>query len=209
MIEEKKEKKIHPDDKVFIDGIVNNDDKVVREFVQSFQNKIFRLCIKYVHNEDEALDMVQDVFGVILKKIEQFRGDSRLSTWIYSITVFTCIGYLRKKKKKNETSIDEYTQNSDIDSEYLLNKYTYKEMKANPLEDGELRKESERVLMKEIENLPVDYKAVFILKELEGLSIKEIQSSISISEAAIKTRLHRARLYLRNKLVQYFEEYKS
>ncbi len=197
-------------DQQLIEGIKNKDRTVITEFVREYQNRIFRLCMQYMRSEDEALDMVQEVFATILEKITAFRQESKLSTWIYSITVFTCIGYLRKKKKKNETSYDENPHNNQSDSDYLLGKYSHLDLTdARPLEDDLLKKEAREVLMKEVHALPNDYKTIFILKELEGLSIKEIQNTVPISISAIKTRLHRARIYLRNKLVEYFTEMKA
>ena len=71
------------DETALIEGIKRNDPKIIRDFVQEYQGKIFRLCLQYVHNEDEAYDMVQEVFVTLLRKIENFRGESKLSTWLY------------------------------------------------------------------------------------------------------------------------------
>ena len=198
------------DETALIEGIKRNDPQIIRDFVQEYQGKIFRLCLQYVHNEDEAYDMVQEVFVTLLRKIENFRGESKLSTWLYSVTVFTCIGYLRKKRKKNESSFDDLSPNN-YDTDFLMGKWVNQTLKQNknPLESDLMKKEAAEVLQKEIQNLPYDYKAIFILKELEGLSIKEIRKTIPISIFAIKTRLHRARLYLRDKLGVYSNEFEK
>ena len=196
-----------PTDAEFIAGLKARDNEVISRFVKEYQDKMFRLCMQYLRNEDDALDMIQEVFATVIEKIEGFRGDSKLSTWIYSITVFTCIGYLRKKKRKKETSYDASTNDEDNDREYFLAKLMEKELSKNsPQEDGLLQKEAGQLLMKEIGKLPEHYKNVFILKELEGMSVKEVQKVIPIGQSAIKTRLHRARLHLRDRLVDYFDE---
>jgi len=180
----------------------------IETFFKQFSNKVFRLCMQYLKNEEEAYDMVQDVFATLIAKIHNFKGESKLSTWLYSMTVFSCIGYLRKRNKKNETSIDEVTQNDQSKHELFFSKDVGLDAEQyNPTSDDLINKEDYGVLYREIFNLPADYKAIFILKELERLSIKEIQDIVSISIPAIKTRLHRARLYLRKRLEVHFPEY--
>lgn len=193
------------EDNQLIHGILSKDPEVLEYLVKNHQDKIYRLCLQYVHNDEEAQDIVQEVFITVIEKIENFRGESKFSTWLYSVTVFTAIGYLRKKQRKKESSFDELTLNNQE------KEVSQKDVLSNdPLpEDSTLQKEARMILYQAIDELPLDYKTVFILKELEGLSIKEIQQSVPLSEPAIKTRLHRARLHLRSKLSGYFPEYHS
>ena len=200
-------------DAELVNHIKSGNELEIRKFIVEYQDKIFRLCMQYMRNEDEAYDMVQEVFLTMLEKIDNFKGESKLSTWLYSITVFTCIGQLRKKKKKFVSSLDEPALNEQnkLENQILTSEWINQtvEQVYNPQENLVLRDESMNLLMKEIHDLPADYKTVFILKELENLSIKEIQKTVPISISAIKTRLHRARLFLRNRLTDYYSEYQN
>lgn len=197
-------------DEELIQGILNRDDKAIEYMVKEYENKIFRLARQYVRTDEEAYDIMQDVFITVLEKVQNFRQESKFSTWLYSVTAFTAIGHIRKKKRKNETSIDEMAHKLQIEPDHIINRKAFRESAwHNPLENKALQKESEEVLMKAIADLPSDYRTLFILKELEGLSIAEIQETVPLSVPAIKTRLHRARLYLRKQLADYFHEFNS
>jgi len=197
------------DEKTLVEEIKKGNEEAIRKFFLEYRDKVFRLSLQYVKREDEAYDLSQEVFKTLIEKIHNFREESKLSTWLYSVTVFTAISYLRKKKK--ETSLEELSQNNQSKQDSLIDKYSSKKKSENenPIEESLLNREAKKNLMEAIHNLPEDYKTIFILKELEGLSIKEIQKIVDISIPAIKTRLHRARLHLREKLKDYFYEMKT
>lgn len=153
------------------------------ELIKRYEKKIYNLAYKMLGSEDDAKDVLQEVFILAFKNINKFEEKSTFSTWIYRIAINACI---KKIKEKKTTPL--VTDNSEP---------------IETIENAIDKKEIKKIIEKEIESLPDIYKVVFILKEIEGLSTKEIAEKLGISLAATKARLHRARLKLRKKIESY------
>jgi len=172
---------------------------VINELISRYSDKAFHLSLKLTKNNEDAQEVVQDVFTKVFLKINTFKQDSAFSSWFYRITVNTAFMLLRKRKKHAAVSYIDNFYNCD-DSNYSFNnskKYNYAEVCAD------LRS----TLQEAIDNLPLNYKAIFVLKDVDGLTNKAIAKQLNITLPTVKSRLHRARIVLRKSLCKFYNEY--
>jgi len=153
-------------------------------------------------NVDEAECVLQETFLKVIQALPDFKGQSSLSTWIYRIATNFALMRLRGKKKQM-SGLDDVESN--IKKETLDN--FNKSITANPL-SSVLNKELREEMEKEISRLSPKFRSVFVLKDIEGFSLKEISEMTGQSLAAVKSNLHRARLYLRDQLAEFVEQEK-
>jgi RNA polymerase sigma-70 factor (ECF subfamily) len=169
-----------------------------RKIHSAFQPKIFRYLTRLVGNED-AEDLTQEVFVKVNKGLNSFRGESKLSTWIYKIATNTALDRLRSPSFcACKTPIDASVEEADADTEDKDASI----IKANmPSAEQELvKKEMNECIQSFINNLPAEYRAVILLSEIEEFKNKEIAKILGITLDAVKIRLHRARTKLKKEL---------
>jgi RNA polymerase sigma-70 factor (ECF subfamily) len=169
------------------------------ELVRRYQQKVFNVLLRMIGDYDEAADLTQDVFVQAFKALPHFRGESKVFTWLYRIAVNRCKNRLKQIARTNTvvtSSLDE-----PIDGEDALRREVPDETFAPEihLERQELRE----VVIEEIYRLPPDFKLVIILRDLNGLSYKEMADAVGITLEAVKSRLFRARSLLRDRLRPY------
>ncbi|MFQ5731381.1 MAG: RNA polymerase sigma factor [Planctomycetaceae bacterium] len=168
-----------------IEGIVaqcrRGDRAGQRELFALFHRRIYRLAARMV-GERDAPDVTQDVFLRVFQKIDQFRGDSRLETWLHRITVNECLQLLRRRGTRNEQPLPTEPGNRSD----------------RPLEQMEHRD----LLEQAFEQLEPDVRSVFLLREVEGMNYREIADATQLAEGTVASRLNRARRRLREVLVE-------
>ena len=176
----------------------------VDELLRLYQGKIFNLAMSILKNESDAEEAAQDVFMTVIRKVETFQGNSAFY-WIYRICVNTCLMRLRGKRRNETVSIEEF-----------MPVFTDEGMHASPMDDWSkeverdaLNEELGRMIRKYTEELSEKYRVVFVLSDVEGLSNEETAKILGLTVPAIKSRLHRARLYLREQLSRYLLEGKA
>ncbi|MCM8818183.1 MAG: sigma-70 family RNA polymerase sigma factor [Candidatus Omnitrophica bacterium] len=174
------------------------DTKAFEELVNRTKDKIYNLGIKILGNKEDAADLLQETYIKAYESLSNFEGRSSFSTWLYRIATNFALMKLRKEKYK-KISIDELKNKSDG-----IYKKEIFDWSNNPYffyKNEELKE----ILNSAINSLPPKYKTIFILHDIEGLSISEISEILSLSIPTVKTRIHRSRLYLREKLSEYFK----
>lgn len=167
-------------------------DRLYREHV----DRIYRFAQRMCGQADDAKDLVQDTFLNAYRGLKSFRGDAQISTWLYAIASRACIRMRRKRKgePERELSLDEFIPTSE--GEFRLQIPTDGLTPEEALENKELR----RALHQAIQKLPKKYRLVLVLRDMEGLTAKEVGSIMGLNERAVKSRLHRARLFVRREL---------
>jgi RNA polymerase sigma-70 factor (ECF subfamily) len=167
-------------------------DRLYRDHV----DRIYRFAQRLCGQADDAKDLVQDTFLNAYRGLKHFRGEAQLSTWLYTIAARACIRMRRKRKgePERELSLDEFIPTSD--GEFRLQIPTEGLTPEEALANKELR----RALQEAIQKLPKKYRLVLVLRDMEGLSAKEVGSIMGLNERAVKSRLHRARLFVRREL---------
>ncbi|MFQ5483276.1 MAG: RNA polymerase sigma factor [Nitrospinaceae bacterium] len=190
------------------------DEKLVKELkagnmeafdqiVENYHRKIFALAFNLTRNQMDAQDITQDVLLSIFKKIDTFQGKSAFSSWVYRITLNASYMKLRSKKKDQFVSLDDMLpsfNNSGFQQEKLLDW-------SNSTDSLLFSNETRGIIEKAVGQLPEKEKVVFLLRDVEGLSTERVGEILDLTIPAVKSRLHRARLFLRKKLGHYFEEY--
>lgn len=170
-----------------------------KQLFDTYSDKLYRLAIGLLQVENDAEDVVQESFLRLLENLEKFEGRSRLNTWLYRVTYNRCIDLLRQRHPESRF-VDDYEIDENIPSPTIL--IDWKNRPEICVMSGEI----ETLLNATIADLPEKLRAIFILRELEGLSTQETANILEISVSAAKVRLHRARLLLREKLSSYFSE---
>ncbi|WP_418262103.1 RNA polymerase sigma factor [Flavobacterium faecale] len=147
-----------------------------------YEHLVFNKCYGFVHSIDEAKDLTQDVFLHVFIKLSSFKGKSRFSTWLYSVTYNFCVNYLNRDKERKMAS-----QSKSIDKEYNL---------AIEISDYNLYQLQIKKIKKAMDEIPPEDKIVLQMKYQDDASIKELQEVMSLSESAVKMRISRAKVKL-------------
>ncbi|NIX15949.1 MAG: sigma-70 family RNA polymerase sigma factor [Candidatus Dadabacteria bacterium] len=184
------------DEKLAALYVDRNDDNAFNELVNRFGDKIYRLAMRITKSPESAEEVLQRVFVKLVEKLSLFRGDSKLSTWIYTVSSNEAFRYLRERNGSREYSLDELSdKNSDNTSGWL------QPMDTNPdPENNAINSELLEILDKAINELQEEYRIVFQLRDVEGLSNIEVSEILGLSLPAVKSRILRARTQLKEKL---------
>jgi RNA polymerase sigma-70 factor (ECF subfamily) len=175
------------------------DAKAFNELLQRYERKIFRLALHITQNREDAEDVLQETFLKAYQHLDQFQGQSKFYTWIVRIAVNQALMKLRKRKSDRSVSLDD-TIDTGEDT-------VAREIAAwdeNP-EQQYGREELNQILTSAVDGLTPIYRAVFVLRDVDGLSTEETAEALELSVPAVKSRLLRARLQLRDKLTRYFK----
>lgn len=193
-----KSKVPHPD--ISVDKLVKGDRDEIARFVETYSARVYRLGMKILNNEQDAEDILQETFLKAIRALPSFEGRSSLSTWLYRIATNEALMLLRKRHPET-ISIDAPTEDDDEDNEAL----EIVDWSHQP-ESELLEKETRQKIDSAASQLPLGLREVFMLREMEGLSVKETAEVLDVSESVVKTRLLRARMKLRRELTRYFVE---
>jgi RNA polymerase sigma-70 factor (ECF subfamily) len=187
--------------------VSNRDDSAFNELVSRYGDKIFRLAMRISRSPEIAEEVLQIVFIKLIQKLGDFRGQSKLSTWIYSISANECFNHIKRINKSNfkQLSIENY---NNTDKDFNNEGLQIKDDDNNP-EDIAVNTEHLEILESAINELHEDYRVVYQLRDIEGLSNKQAAQALGLSVSAVKSRIMRARTQLKNKLSKLFPEYKK
>ena len=199
----------HKEDKETEESLVrdlqNGNLEAYDKIAEIYQKKIYGLSLNLTRNQMDAQDVTQEVILTLFRKINMFQGKSAFSSWVYRIAVNASYMKLRSKKKEPNVSIDELMPS--------FNGAGFQQEKIQDWSENTesliFTKETRDVINKAVDLLPEKEKVVFLLRDVEGLSSEKAGEILDLTVPAIKSRLHRARLFLRKKLSVYFEEFSS
>ena len=182
-----------------IEALRQGDRAEFARLVEAYSAQIYRLAIKMLHNEQDAEDILQETFIKAYNALPDFEGRAKLSTWLYRIATNEALMFLRKKRP-DQISVEQPAE--DVPEQPPLEIVDW-----CCLPEGELMStESRANLDASVEKLPPSLRVVFLLRDIEGLSTRETAEVLDLTENAVKTRLSRARLRLREMLSVYYSE---
>jgi RNA polymerase sigma-70 factor (ECF subfamily) len=176
-----------------------DDENAFGELVHRYESKVYSLALKMLRNPEDAEDVLQDTFLRAYRGIKSFQGNSTFSTWIYRITANSALMRLRRKHLPTVSIEDADERESPIN---------IADWAPGPVEQL-LSQETQRAMSEAVESLPPEFRQVFVLRDIEELSNSEVAEILDLSVAAVKSRLHRARLKVRDRLAPYFSESNS
>lgn len=195
------------DEELVIEYARIGDENAFEEIVNRYAHKIYGFALRITRDSNDAEEVFQEVFLTLSKKIGTFRGDSKFSSWLYRVTANASYMYLRSQKKHiNDISLDNYTPYDEKGT--LMGRIMYKDWSSRP-DIIIFNKEAVEIIEKAIDELPESYRTVFHLRDIEGFSNDETSEILEISVPAVKSRLHRARLFLRDRLSDHFHEWRK
>lgn len=184
-----------------LDALRQGDAAEFARLVDAYSGMIYRLASRMLQNPQDAEDVLQETFIKAYKALPNFDGRSKLSTWLYRIATNEALMLLRRKTLPT-VSVNAPLGDAESDEHFELEIVDWCCLPESELMSAEAR----RYLDESIEALPETLKSVFVLRDLEGLSVRQTAEVLGIGEGAVKTRLHRARLALREMLTAYFKE---
>jgi RNA polymerase sigma-70 factor (ECF subfamily) len=190
------------DERALIAASKSGDPAALDALVRTHQDRVYSFAMRMCRNVEDAKDILQETFLGVIRSIREFREESKFSTWLYRIASNACL-------KKRRRGVHEPTPEQELSLDDLM-----------PRPDAEGRRpeiadwsgDAERALLhgelsarmeSAIDKLPRDYKLVLVLRDVEGLSAEETAQAVGLSVSAIKSRLHRARVFIRRELADY------
>ena len=194
---------VYADEDALIDALRRGEKYACACMVKHQGSQMYAVALRIVGDPDEAEEVVQEAFISACSKMDSFESRSKLSTWLYRITTNAALMRLRKRRE-NSVSLDEPFGVDDGD---LLPREVA-DWTVEPSQQAlssELRQEMERA----VQELPPSLRAAFVLRDVQGLSTQEAADALEITETALKVRLHRARLQLRERLAGYLAEHQE
>lgn len=189
-------------EQALIERLKTGDQLAVAELASDYGPKVYQLAFRYLKNREDAEEVAQDVLMKVVNKIEAFRGDAALSSWIYRITFNTAMSRLRNGKSArmgevHEESLDAPGPNGEGPSRRDVADWS------SLADEHVLRSELRRKLVKAVLELPAIYRAPVVLRDLKGLTTEEASAVLKVKDQTLKSRLHRGRLILRERLADF------
>jgi RNA polymerase sigma-70 factor (ECF subfamily) len=188
-----------PKDDELVQRAQQDDERAFGELVGRYEAKVYSLALRMVRNPEDAEDVLQDTFLRAFRGIKSFKGNSTFSTWIYRIAANSALMRLRKKQLPTVSIEDASERETPIN---------ITDWRPGPVEQL-LSRETLRAMEDAIESLPPEFRQVFVLRDVEELSNAEVAEILDLSVAAVKSRLHRARLKVRDRLASFFSDSNS
>jgi RNA polymerase sigma-70 factor (ECF subfamily) len=187
-------------DAALVQALRNGDPDAVETLVGTFGDRVYRLAIRITGSNEDAEEVVQDALWTAARKIHMFKGDSAFGSWLYRVTANAAYQKLRARKgQAREISWDHTLPALEADGRHFEPMDDW----SPRVDDQALQAELRRVLQEAIDALPPDYRSAFVMHDMEGMSNPEIAEALGISLPAVKSRVHRSRLFLRQRLMHY------
>lgn len=176
------------------------DEKAFREIVELYGDQVYNLTYRMMGSREDAEDLAQEVFITVFKSIDSFRGDSKLSTWLYRVTINHCknrIKYLARRHDRQKSEYEDGATRQGVDGGLTA-------PTALPRPDKHIEGMELEGLMQEcIASLEEEHRLLIVLRDVQELSYEEISAITNLPEGTVKSRLHRARMALRKKLLKH------
>jgi RNA polymerase sigma factor (sigma-70 family) len=183
-----------------IEELKRRNTAVFSQLIDDYQQKVFGTCISFVPNKEDAEDLVQEVFLEVYNSISKFKGNSKLSTWIYKITTNKCLEFIRKKNTKKRTGFLKplFSEDFSIDKTNYFTEFNHPGFL---LENKELNE----TLFKAINSLPENQASAFTLHKIDGKSYQEIAAITDKSVSSVESLMFRAKKNLQQLLYDYYK----
>ena len=192
------------EEKNFLTNLKNAEPAAYEKLLDDFQQKVFSTCISFVPNKEDAEDIAQEVFIEVFNSIHAFKGDSKLSTWIYRITTNKCLEFIRKKNTKKRFGFMQSLLGNDIsiDRSSYFTEFNHPGIQLE-------NKEKNEILFAAINKLPEAQRIVYTLNKIDDMSYQEVSEITQKSISSIESLLFRAKKNLQELLHDYYKKDKN
>ena len=185
-----------------VEALRRQETGAIEALIAQYGDRVYRLAMRITGHRPDAEEVVQDAFWTVVRRIETFRGDAAFGSWLYRITANTAYQKLRgRQSRRHEVPWADLRPAFDDERRHAEPIVDWSSKAEEPALQAELR----TVLTTAINDLPADYRTAFLMHDVEGLSNPEIAESLHLSLPAVKSRVHRSRLFLRERLSQYMQ----
>lgn len=188
------------DEVQMIASILAGDVQVYHDLIRPYEHSVYKMALSYMKNEADAEDVAQEAFLKAFRHLASFRGEAKFGTWLVGIALNEARGRLRRNASVRMESIDRDSEEGSHVSPAILR--DWREIPSEALE----RKEIRQLLQSAIGELPDIYREVFLLRDVEELSINETAEVLTITVSTVKVRLHRARMMLQKELAPHLKQ---
>jgi len=188
-------------DRELVERFQAGDKNVLSELLSRYNSRIYRLAYSILHNEQDAEEVNQEVFLRLFQKLDSFKHESSFSSWLYRVAINAT--YMKLREKRGADMLPFESIGKFIDEQ--VEKQGSDDWTSRP-DDELLTEESLKLISEAIEQLPEEFKTVLILRDVDGLSTEEVGKLLDLSPPAVKSRLHRARLFLRKRLEEFYKQ---
>ena len=189
-------------DAALVEALRREDPEAPEQLVETFGDRVYRLALRITGSNEDAEEAAQDALWTAARKIGTFKGESAFGSWLYRIAANAAYQKLRARKAKSrEIGMDDVLPTLDDDRRHFEPMADWSDRVDEQALQGELR----RVLSDAIDGLPPDYRTALVLHDVEGLSNPDIAETLGISLPAVKSRVHRSRLFVRKQLADYMK----
>jgi len=185
-----------------MEALRRDDPAAADQLVERYGDRVYRLAMRITGVKEDAEEAAQDALWTAARKIAMFKGESAFGSWIYRITANAAYQKLRTRRQKSaEIALDDVLPSLDDDGRHFEPMDDW----SNRVDEQALQGELRDVLQKAIDGLPADYRTALVLHDVEGLSNPDIAEALNISLPAVKSRVHRSRLFVRKQLADYLK----
>jgi RNA polymerase sigma-70 factor, ECF subfamily len=184
-----------------INGLLKGDESTFRKFVDHYRQQVVNICFGLVHNAEDAEDVAQDVFIEVFRSIHNFKGQSKLSTWLYRIAVTRSLNFIRNNKK--------HSWFKSFDGEVKSKLEALARQKSDDNDNPEYTIENRQravVLHEAIDALPKNQRVAFTLNKYDDMSYKEVSEVMNLSVSSVESLIHRAKINLQKKLYMCYKK---
>ena len=189
-------------DQALVEGLRRGDPQAMEQLVETYADRVYRLTIRITGSREDAEEATQDALWTAGRKIDTFKGESAFGSWLYRIAANAAYMKLRRRKAKaREIAIEDVLPALDDGGLHFEPMDDWSPRVDDQALNGELRE----ILDTAIAELPPDYRTALVLHDVEGLSNPDVAETLGISLPAVKSRVHRSRLYLRKRLSDYMQ----
>ena len=179
------------------------DEQALVDLADEFGTKIYQLAFRYLRNKEDAEEVTQDVLFKVYRKVDAFRGDAALSSWIYRITFNAAMSRLRTAKYQRSQDDDRRAASNETDVHGEPSRPKDVADWSNLADERVLRSQLRRRVFRAILSLPAIYRAPVMLRDIQGMSTEEASAMLRVKDQTLKSRLHRGRLILRKQLADF------
>ena len=192
-------------DEALVERARAKDEAAFEELVNRYENKLYRLAMRFVRNETDAQEILQDAFLSAWRNLPSFEGRAQFGSWMYRVTVNAALMLLRSRNRHPEVAVDDVEptvlNDAVVESgQAMRSNADWSQRPDDQLQSAEMRKH----IQTSVDALPDGLRTVFLLRDVEELSTEDTAEMLGLSVPAVKTRLHRARLALREAIGRYF-----
>jgi RNA polymerase sigma-70 factor (ECF subfamily) len=192
-------------DEALIARAKERDFEAFETLIARYEDKVYRLAFRFVRNETEAKEIVQDTLLSVWRKLDSFKGDSQFGSWLFRVTANAALMRLRSQRRHAEVSTEELPPGFLDTNQSTFGQITSQGENWSKRPDEELQSEELRgQIQAAVDDLPEIYRTVFLVRDVDGLSTEETAEALGLSIPTVKTRLHRARMALREAIGGHF-----